>query len=167
MIRTMLSLAIAFLIAGCVAPREEPEPGLEAIASDGRDIAEAQCAACHAVGAYGDSPNPAAPQFRTILSRYRADVLEEELIAGIQVAHPMPTFQFNPQGADALISYLRSVQEPPSQERHPETPRVTGNVDEGRRLAETNCSTCLPLGRLARVGIRWRRPFGPYRKTIR
>jgi mono/diheme cytochrome c family protein len=79
--------------------------------SDGRDIAEAQCAACHAVGPYGASPNVAAPPFRTILSRYRADVLEEELIAGIQVAHPMPDFQFNPQGTDALIAYLQSIQE--------------------------------------------------------
>jgi hypothetical protein len=38
------------------------------------------------------------------------------LIQGIQVAHPMPDFQFNPQSADTLIAYLQSVQEtPPTQ----------------------------------------------------
>jgi mono/diheme cytochrome c family protein len=91
-----------------------PEADQAALESDGRDIAEAQCAACHAVGSYGESTNPAAPPFRTILSRYRAEVLEEELIAGIRVTHPMPEFQFNPQGADALIAYLQSIQQPPT-----------------------------------------------------
>jgi mono/diheme cytochrome c family protein len=85
-----------------------------ALVADGRDIAEAQCARCHAVGAYGESPDPRAPAFRTVLSRYRAEVLEEELINGIRVSHPMPEFQFNPQGADALIAYLESIQETPS-----------------------------------------------------
>jgi hypothetical protein len=40
-------------------------------------------------------------------------VLQEELIQGIQVAHPMPEFQFNPQGVDALIAYLQSIQQTP------------------------------------------------------
>lgn len=116
--------ASALVLASCAAPvvstpvsapSDVAEPSeTESLAADGRDIAEAQCAGCHAVGAYGDSPNPLAPTFRTVLSRYRADVLEEELINGIQVAHPMPEFQFNPQGADALIAYLESIQEAPA-----------------------------------------------------
>lgn len=106
-----LAMAIVVLAAtACAAPGvEAPQASL---ASDGRSIAEAECAGCHAVGEYGDSPNAAAPPFRTLLSRYRAEVLEEELIQGIQVAHPMPDFQFNPQGADALIAYLESIQQP-------------------------------------------------------
>lgn len=103
-------IVCALLLAGCAA--QEQVAADAALVEDGRAIAEAQCAGCHAVGEYGDSPNPAAPTFRTVLSRYRADVLEEELINGIQVAHPMPNFQFNPQGADALVAYLRSVQTP-------------------------------------------------------
>lgn len=58
------------------------------------------------------APNAAAPVFRTVLSRYRAEVLREELISGIRVAHPMPDFQFNPQGVDALIAYMQSIQQP-------------------------------------------------------
>lgn len=110
--RTLMAALLLCALAACAAPREQVSaPDL---AGDGRDVAEAQCAGCHAVGAYGDSPNPAAPSFRTLLSRYRAEVLEEELIAGIQVTHPMPEFRFNPQGTEALIAYLRSIQETPA-----------------------------------------------------
>src|SRR5688572_12311911 len=109
--RCVIMAAAAALLLGACAAQPGPAPQ-ESLANDGRAIAEAQCSACHAVGEYGESPVAAAPTFRTALSRYRADVLEEELINGIRVAHPMPDFQFNPQGADALIAYLRTIQEP-------------------------------------------------------
>jgi mono/diheme cytochrome c family protein len=114
--RFTIAFVAALALAGCAMEQAAPAPAAQtdaqALASDGRDIAEAQCSRCHAVGTYGDSPNPAAPTFRTVLSRYRADVLEQELREGIQVSHPMPDFQFNPQGVHALIAYLRSIQEP-------------------------------------------------------
>lgn len=106
---TCVMLVLA--LGACVQTAQTPEPTQAALARDGRDIAEAQCAACHSVGEYGESAMPNAPAFRSVLSRYRADVLEEELIQGIQVNHQMPDFQFNPQGADALIAYLQSIQE--------------------------------------------------------
>jgi mono/diheme cytochrome c family protein len=113
MIRTLAAAAAVLLVSACAA--QPAETAQVSLADDGRAIAEAQCSACHAVGEYGDSANAAAPPFRTVLSRYRAEVLEEELINGIRVAHPMPNFQFNPQGADALIAYLQSIQEEPTQ----------------------------------------------------
>lgn len=120
---------LAVLTSACSGQHQATPPpaaqdlsDAQALADDGRDIAEAQCASCHAVGSYGASPNPAAPTFRTILSRYHADVLEQELIEGIRVTHPMPTFQFNPQGVDALIAYLNSIQEDGSRE-HQRSPR--------------------------------------------
>lgn len=111
--RRMIFAALAACALTACAGQSESEPP-ETLASDGRAIAEAQCASCHAVGEYGESPVAAAPPFRTILSGYRAEVLEEELIAGIRVAHPMPEFQFNPQGVDALVAYLRSIQQEPA-----------------------------------------------------
>ncbi|HVK81906.1 MAG TPA: c-type cytochrome [Verrucomicrobiae bacterium] len=123
MIRTICAALASFVLAACAAQSEPARPNpdavsvgreLETLANDGRAIAEAQCAGCHAIGEYGASPVPEAPVFRTILTRYRADVLEEEMIQGIQVNHRMPDFQFNPQGADALIAYLRSVQQAPA-----------------------------------------------------
>lgn len=115
MLRTTL-LVVLFMTAGCAAHHQTTLAPVaaqrDALVQDGREIAEAQCSGCHAVGPYGDSPNPRSPPFRTLLSRYHADVLREELIAGIRVAHPMPEFQFNPQGTDALIAYLESMQQP-------------------------------------------------------
>lgn len=113
-------VALALLTGACAAPRAEPVAAAQdmsdaqAFVNDGRDIAEAQCSSCHAIGPYGDSPNAVAPPFRTVLSRYHADVLEQELIEGIRVTHPMPAFQMNPLGVDALIAYLRSIQETPA-----------------------------------------------------
>ena len=114
--------AAMLALAACAGPEETPpDPNavsvgaeLDALAQDGREIAEAECARCHAVGEYGDSPNPMAPTFRTVLSRYRSEVLQEELVNGIRVAHPMPDFQFNAQSTDALIMYLQSIQEAPT-----------------------------------------------------
>lgn len=110
-------LGLALIAAGCASDSQTRgeaafEPSRQDLIADGRDIAEAECAACHAVGPYGASPNVSAPPFRTVLSRYNADVLEQELIEGIRVTHPMPDFQFNPQGVDALIAYLEAIQEP-------------------------------------------------------
>ncbi len=116
MMHRVILAAAALALSACAQPAARGVSvgaELDALAEDGRAIAEAQCARCHAIGEYGESPNSAAPVFRTLLSRYRADVLEEELINGIRVAHPMPDFQFNPQGVDALIAYLHYVQETP------------------------------------------------------
>ncbi len=110
MIRTLFAVATLVALSACAGQPGEAPVSPEALARDGRDIAEAQCSRCHAVGEYGESPNVQAPAFRTVLSRYRAEVLQEELIEGIRVNHQMPDFQFNPQGADALIAYMRSIQ---------------------------------------------------------
>ena len=107
--KTIYGVIFGLLLMGCTA--QQPAP-TESLVNDGREIAEAECAGCHAVGSYGESPNAAAPPFRTILSNYGAEVLEEELIAGIRVSHPMPEFRFNPQSTDALVAYLRSIQRP-------------------------------------------------------
>jgi len=109
--RMIMAAASVFLLGACAA--QEAAPSQAALAADGREIAEAQCAGCHAVGRYGESPAPEAPPFRYALARYDSAVLEEELIQGIQVAHPMPEFQFNPQSVDALIAYMQSIQETP------------------------------------------------------
>jgi mono/diheme cytochrome c family protein len=117
--RVALIAVLVVATAGCALPvglkSRASEPSPAAVVEDGRAIAEAQCAGCHAVGAFGASPRPDAPPFRTILTRYRADVLEEELDNGIKLGHPdMPRFQLNPQGASALLAYLRSIQAPPA-----------------------------------------------------
>lgn len=104
-------IVLASALAGCAGQKPTVEDA--ALISDGRDIADAHCAACHAVGSFGDSPNPDAPPFRAVLSLYGEKNLQDDLIAGMQIAHPMPEFQINPQGVDALIAYLRTIQDKP------------------------------------------------------
>lgn len=111
--RAVLMALALFGLGACAAVRAEPDPLVE----DGREIAMAQCARCHAVGSYGQSPMLGAAPLRIILQRYRPEVLEEELIAGIRISHRMPEFQFNPQGVGALVAYLRTIQEPPASPR--------------------------------------------------
>ena len=103
-----LAILTSILLTACASAAEQPTGA--ALAADGREIGQSQCASCHAIGRTGESPNPAAPRFDRLLERYRADVLEEELIEGVRVAHPMPEFQLNPQGVDALVVYLQSIQ---------------------------------------------------------
>ena len=124
-----------------------------AMIEDGRAIAEANCASCHAIGKTGQSPNPKAPTFRTVLKRYNAEMLGNELAEGMRVAHtPMPQFQFRPEAVDSLIAYMRSVE-------------IQG---EGQALVEQRCAKCHAIGTtdtspypgaqpFRNLGQRWRR----------
>ncbi len=109
---------IVWTLSACTEPTSPVGPSvaaeLDLLAKQGRLLAEARCAACHAVGEKGVSRNPAAPLFRTLFSRYRANTRDEELITALQVAHAMPEFRINAQGTDALIMYLQYLQEIPS-----------------------------------------------------
>lgn len=159
--RALLAASLAALLAGCIDDTTSVAPGSRSAVEaadvarieDGRAIAERNCASCHAIGRSGDSPNPAAPLFRSVLSRYKAEVLANELIQGMRVAHaPMPQFQFNPAATDSLIAYLRSVQ----------------TSDPGQALAEQRCARCHAIGATGtspypgaqpfrNLGHRWRR----------
>jgi mono/diheme cytochrome c family protein len=166
MVRAVWTVVLALGLTGCVdeaTPVSAPpvrgavsvrDPEMEAaLIEDGRAIAEMHCASCHAIGTSGESPDPKAPWFRSVLSRYDVNVLETELILGMRVAHePMPQFQFEPGGATALIAYLRSVQT-----RAP-----------GLALVEQRCARCHASGQsdvspypgaqpFRNLGRRWRR----------
>jgi len=78
---------------------------------DGRALVQRNCSACHATGATGDSPLPAAPRFRELHKRYPVENLAEALAEGILVGHPMmPQFRFNPIQVSDIIAYLQSIQ---------------------------------------------------------
>ncbi|MBY6240800.1 cytochrome c [Methylosinus sp. Sm6] len=108
-----MRLALAFLIAmSCAASARDASSANDAV-SRGRAIAQANCSRCHAIGAKGDSPNPASPPFRTLAGKYPLENLEEALAEGIVVGHgglDMPRFQFSPAQIDALLAYLATIQ---------------------------------------------------------
>ena len=79
----------------------------------GLALVEEHCAMCDAIGKTGNSPHRAAPPFRKISRTYDLSQLQELLQDGLILAgHPdMPAFKFDSQGARAITSYLRSIQE--------------------------------------------------------
>ncbi|HZP09669.1 cytochrome c [Methyloceanibacter sp.] len=81
----------------------------------GRMLVEKNCARCHAIGKEGASAHPEAPPFRTLSSRYPIDDLAESLAEGIVSGHPdMPIFVFGPTDVEAIITYLKSIQDQPA-----------------------------------------------------
>lgn len=155
-----VAVAVAAGLAGCVddgAPiiqTKGEDPAVQAaLVDDGRMIAEQNCAACHAVGRVGASPNPTAPVFRSVLRRYNADILETELAVGMRVAHePMPEFQFKPEAASALVAYLRSIQT-----RDPAVALVEQRCARCHAIAATDTSPYPGAQPFRAFGRRWSR----------
>jgi cytochrome c len=80
----------------------------------GREVAQAHCGSCHALGASGDSPAPEAPPFRNLSQSFRVATLEDALTRGISTGHPvMPEIQLPQRDVHALVVYLQSMQQTP------------------------------------------------------
>jgi len=80
--------------------------------AQGHEIAEAECSRCHGLDKE-PPPRTDAPPLRHVLADYDPEALKEDFRDGIKVGHPdMPQFDFDPMGADMLLSYLISIQEP-------------------------------------------------------
>lgn len=80
----------------------------------GREMLQQLCARCHAIGRTGSSPNRQAPPFRSFSETklYDSDFLQR-LQDGYSSIHPfMPTFRFNKEDAEEVLSYMKSIQEP-------------------------------------------------------
>jgi mono/diheme cytochrome c family protein len=106
----ILIVATAVGVAlGQAQARAAPDPGS---ISRGERLAERNCAACHAVGRRGGSPNASAPPFRDLHRRYPADALEEAFRRGLLSRHPaMPEFRFLPREINDLTAYLKSLRQ--------------------------------------------------------
>jgi mono/diheme cytochrome c family protein len=79
----------------------------------GKVIAQGLCSRCHAIEKTGDSPLAAAPRFRTLDNRTDLSKLARRIREGLMTGHEdMPTFRFDRADADAMVSYIRSIQGP-------------------------------------------------------
>jgi mono/diheme cytochrome c family protein len=109
----MLRRALVLAALPAMATTSQAAPEADLIAR-GKVIVTRNCAACHAVGANGDSPNPSAPQFRRLHERYDVEALAEGLAEGLTVGHgPMPEWAFPPEDVNAIVAYLKSIQTRP------------------------------------------------------
>ncbi len=78
--------------------------------AEGRKLAQAYCARCHAIGETGASPHTQAPPFRAIAAKGHVDDLQEALAEGIMVGHAdMPEFTFEPQQIADFLAYLKTL----------------------------------------------------------
>jgi cytochrome c len=120
-IGALAAFAVAVLLGLVVsAPAMAAEKNLT---DKGEVIVKKNCARCHAIGTEGDSPNPEAPPFRTLSSKYPIEDLAESLAEGIVSGHPdMPIFVFGPHDIDAILAYLQSIQSAPPSDEAPDGP---------------------------------------------
>jgi mono/diheme cytochrome c family protein len=98
------------VIAGLLATLAAA-PAMAQSIDHGRQLAEARCAGCHAIGPSGASPAATAPAFRDLHKRYPVEQLAEALAEGIFTGHPeMPVVTFDEQQVASLIAFLQSLQ---------------------------------------------------------
>jgi len=103
-----LGAAAVLFGAGASGPVTAAEKDLT---DKGEVLVRKNCGRCHAVGLEDVGPNPEAPPFRTLSSKYPIEDLAESLAEGIVSGHPeMPIFVFQPHDVDAIIAYLGSIQ---------------------------------------------------------
>jgi len=78
--------------------------------NEGQGLVEAHCSGCHAVGRDGASPNPKAPQFRTLHHRHPIQALREPLTRAIAARHDeMPQFALPDAQIDRIVAYINSL----------------------------------------------------------
>lgn len=83
----------------------------DAFVLQGKELVDANCSRCHAVGPSGASPNPKAPEFRTLASRHPVLALREPLARGITVPHDeMPKFALNKSEIVKIVTYINALQ---------------------------------------------------------
>jgi mono/diheme cytochrome c family protein len=99
-----------FVLGGVLLASTWSQQAAAQDAAAGRLLVETYCADCHAVARTGESPLPAAPRFRDLHERYDVELLEEALVEGLVTGHEiMPEFEFDPDQANSIILYLRSL----------------------------------------------------------
>ncbi|MEP3892185.1 MAG: cytochrome c [Hellea sp.] len=108
------SLLVPAVLMGCQA-KDNTVPTADTVQiTEGLSIVTSNCGSCHNVGTAGDSPRVDAPPLRTVLANYNVESLADDFREHIHVGHPdMPDFDFGPKGTDAVIVYLKSIQEKP------------------------------------------------------
>lgn len=114
----IFALALTLGVTACEQATIPDNEWDAAFIEQGRDIAEQLCTACHSINRSGDSPRANAPPLRTVLAQYNPESLADDFREHIHVGHPdMPDFDFNVKETEAVLAYLRSIQEISNEEK--------------------------------------------------
>lgn len=80
-------------------------------AQRGLTLVRTNCAGCHAVDKYSESPLKIAPPFRTLHVKYPIESLRLPLREGVLTSHPtMPVFRLDPGQVEDIIAYLKTLE---------------------------------------------------------
>lgn len=91
------------------------EPGIAGVESarliaQGKELAQKNCAWCHAIGKTGASPNPRAPAWRDLHRKHPIQALRDPLTRGIGRPHDeMPQFKLSDDEVDTIVAYINSL----------------------------------------------------------
>jgi cytochrome c len=101
----LIALLLAFSALASAAQAQDP-------AQRGRALLKEFCAACHAIGKTGNSPERGALPFRMLSRSFDLDQVPRLLERGLASSHPgMPEFKFSGRDARAATAYLRTIQQ--------------------------------------------------------
>lgn len=105
-----IRLALAGAAAVTLAVSAQAADEQAELVAKGREMVEANCKRCHALGMDDKSPHANAPPFRLVAERYPSENLAEALAEGIVAGHPdMPVFVMKPEQIEAFLAYLNSL----------------------------------------------------------
>lgn len=109
---SLLAVLIASMAASACSTTPAPDTNYAGDPINGQRMAQDLCAACHAVGATGDSPRADAPPLHTVLAGYPADQLTADLQSAKHIAFlRMPQFHLGDNGGADLVAYIESLQD--------------------------------------------------------
>jgi mono/diheme cytochrome c family protein len=105
---------VLFGVLTCAVPCAAQTPSrLEARIHHGHVLAQANCAACHAVEPGSVSPNRRAPPFQTLSGRYVELTLHQQLTEIAETGHyDMPPVPVHTDEVRAIVAYLNSLPAP-------------------------------------------------------
>ena len=80
-------------------------------AQRGLTFVRANCASCHAIDKFSESPLKIAPPLRTLHVKYPVETLRRPLTDGVVTGHPtMPVFRLDPGQVTDVITYLKTLE---------------------------------------------------------
>ena len=104
----MLRLTLAVILISAFGADAFAQP---AAVTRGRQLTEALCRSCHAIGAQGDSPTVGAPRFRDLATLESGRSIDEVFAKGVLVMHAgMPSWALTDRDQADLLAYLRTIQ---------------------------------------------------------
>lgn len=110
----MKRIALLCLALGATAcqPLAPAAPVLSGRPAEGLAFAQASCSGCHAVGRYGESPNPNSPPFARVVNQ--DGLTSQSLSSWLRNAHNYPQemkFDLAGREVDDLVAYLLTLRD--------------------------------------------------------